>query len=88
MKIRINLSCFNSVAKAEHPIYHYLVQAGGGQYPTRPSPASNRAAAAFLGERANFSSTAQEWVLGRSVAGTMQSLTALQVLSAADVLHV
>ncbi len=68
-----------------HPDYprmgsFFSVQGGGGSYPALPSPRTNMSAAGFLLEKAGFSVQAREDVLRRTVAETMQSLTALQVI--------
>ena len=57
----------------------FHLQGGGGKYPQSPSLPTNRVAAGFLGEKAGFSTQAQAEVLGSTVAGTMQSITAIQV---------
>jgi hypothetical protein len=76
-----------------HPDYprmgnFFHLQGGGGKYPQSPSLPTNRAAAGFLKEKAGFSAQAQEEVLGRTVAGALQSITAIQVsLRALQVPH-
>jgi len=56
----------------------FPVQAGGGRYPDKPSPASAAAAADFLRRRAGFNRDASETAKMRTVTTTMKSLTALQ----------
>ena len=66
-----------------HPEYpgmgsFFEVQGGGGTYPTLPSPASGRAAAAFLREHAGFSKAAAERAARRSVESAVRAVTRLQ----------
>ena len=67
-----------------HPSYPQMgsffdIQGGGGHFPDRPSPPTSRAATEFL-ERAGMPEALLEVTRLQSVAATVRSLTALQVI--------